>query len=208
MKTNFEGRYMSTYGFVALNDLEKQAEKTFGKDWEAESDVEQIQELCDNIEKGRYHVYCIETRDDEDIVVRESDNWELSTDKLKELLENRGFYTGNLWHVEDIKGMFKCDDDEAQDVLDSALTNEATMDRIWFAIRFHADEYGLKELEEVKSNKHDLVLKSIMTRYGGLENLICQLREDCDVAYVNIADDTDMVVNEHEVEDIINQIIT
>ena len=47
-----------------------------------------------------------------------------------------------------------------------------------------------------------------MTRYGGLENLICQLREDSDVAYVNIADDTDMVVNEHEVEDIINQIIT
>jgi hypothetical protein len=72
---------------------------------------------------------------------------EISIDLLKEELERRGFYTGNLWHVEDIKGMFKCDDDEAQDVLDSALTNEATMDRIWFAIRFHADEYGLKELE-------------------------------------------------------------
>jgi len=41
-----------------------------------------------------------------------------------------------------------------------------------------------------------------------LTNLICQLIEDSDVAYVNIADDTDMVVNEHEVEDIINQIIT
>jgi len=60
----------------------------------------------------------------------------------------------------------------------------------------------------MESNKHNLVLKSIMTRYGGLENLICQLREDSDVAYVNIADDTDMVVNEHEVEDIINQLIT
>jgi len=76
MKTNLEGRYTSTYGFVGNNGLEKQAEITFGKDWEAEFDVEQIQELCDNIEKGRYHVYCIETRDDEDIVVRESDNWE------------------------------------------------------------------------------------------------------------------------------------
>ena len=66
----------------------------------------------------------------------------------------------------------------------------------------------VKLLDIPEINKHDLVLKSIMTRYGGLENLICQLREDCDVAYVNIADDTDMVVNEHEVEDIINQIIT
>ena len=82
---------MSTYCFVALNDLEKQAEITFGKDWEAESDVEQIQELCDNIEKGRYHVYCIETRYDEDIVVRESDNWE----KL-EWFNNFVDYVGNI----------------------------------------------------------------------------------------------------------------
>ncbi len=80
-------------------------------------------------------------------VVRESDNWELSTNELKELLTNRGFYTGNLWQVEDVKGIFKCDDDEAQDVLDSALTNEETMNQIWFAVRFHADEYGLKELK-------------------------------------------------------------
>ena len=63
-------------------------------------------------------------------------------------------------------------------------------------------------LDNIEINKHDLVLKSIMTRYGGLTNLICQLREDPDVAYVNISDDTDMVVNHHEVEDIINQIIT
>jgi len=62
--------------------------------------------------------------------------------------------------------------------------------------------------KSVYDKKHDLVLKSIMTRYGGLTNLICQLREDSDVAYVNISVDTDMVVNHHEVEDIINQIIT
>jgi hypothetical protein len=177
MKVNLEGNYTSTYGFVGRNNLEKYAEMTFGKNWEAEFDVEQIQLLCDYIEHGRYHVYCIESRDEDDIVVRETDRWEdfirlardlecariengrlqdlsnaqhskeISIDLLKEELERRGFYTGNLWHVQDIKGMFKCDDDEAQDVLDSALTNEATMDRIWFAIRFHADEYGLKELE-------------------------------------------------------------
>jgi hypothetical protein len=112
MKVNLEGNYTSTYGFVGRNNLEKYAEMTFGKNWEAESDVEQIQLLCDYIDHGRYHVDCIDTR------------------------------------VEDVKGIFKCDDDQAQDVLDSALTNEATIDRIWFAIRFHADEYGLKELED------------------------------------------------------------
>jgi hypothetical protein len=148
MKVNLEGRYNSTYGFVGNNNLEKHAEMTLGKNWEAEFDVEQIQQICDNIENGRYHVYCIETRDEDDIVVRESDNWELSTTALKELLTKRGFYTGNLWQVADVKGMFKCDDDEAQDVLDSALTNEATMDQIWSAIRFHAEYNGLKELED------------------------------------------------------------
>ncbi len=98
MKVNLEGRYMSTYCFVALNNLEKQAETTFGKDWEAESDVEQIQELCDNIEKGRYHVYCIETRDEDDIVVRESDNWEnfIPLKMQLEWFNNFVDYVGNI----------------------------------------------------------------------------------------------------------------
>jgi hypothetical protein len=33
------GRYMSTYDFVACNQLEKEAEKVLGKNWEAEDDV-------------------------------------------------------------------------------------------------------------------------------------------------------------------------
>ena len=36
----------------------------------------------------------------------------------------------------------------------------------------------------------------------------CELREDADVVYVNIADDIDDVLNEDEVEEIINKIIT
>ena len=39
-------RYMSTYSFVAVNELEKIADLKFGKGWEAEDDVNQIQELC------------------------------------------------------------------------------------------------------------------------------------------------------------------
>ena len=134
MKVNLEGRYTSTYGFVGINGLEKQAEITFGKDWEAESDVEQIQELCDNIEKGRYHVDCIETRNDEDIVVRESDNWELSTDELKELLANKGFYTGNLWHISDVQQNYVCEDDQAMEVLEVALENEYIVSQTFDAI--------------------------------------------------------------------------
>ena len=72
---------------------------------------------------------------------------------------------------------------------------------------FEAVVHFIKDYNTKKTDYLYLVVSSIMTRYGSLDNLKCQLREDSDVAYVNIADDTNMVVNEHEVEDIINQLI-
>lgn len=85
MKVNLEGSYTSTYGFVGKNGLERQAEKLFGKDWEAEDDLDQIQILCNCISNEQYVVECIETRDDNDIVVREVDNW----DELVKLASKR-----------------------------------------------------------------------------------------------------------------------
>lgn len=58
------------------------------------------------------------------------------------------YQTENLWSVEDVISNYECSDDEALEVLEAALTNEATMDQIWFAIHFHADELGLKRREE------------------------------------------------------------
>ncbi len=56
----------------------------------------------------------------------------------------------NLWCVEDVKSKFNCTDDEALEVLEQALTNDATMEQIWFAIDFHGNENGLlyNEMEE------------------------------------------------------------
>ena len=48
----------------------------------------------------------------------------------------------------DVKENYECDDDEAQEVLDGALQNDATMEQIWFAIHFHAQEEGLIKKEE------------------------------------------------------------
>ena len=50
------GRYMSTYGFVQENGLEKVADIVLGKDWEAEDDVTQIQMICDYIKPDKYVV--------------------------------------------------------------------------------------------------------------------------------------------------------
>jgi len=48
MKKNLksiEGNYYSTYAFVSQNNLEAIANKVLGKGWEAEDDVNQIQEI-------------------------------------------------------------------------------------------------------------------------------------------------------------------
>jgi len=70
-----------------------------------------------------------------------------SVEEAKAYLTEQGYYTGNLWSVEDVQANYDCTEDEAQDVLDGALQNEATMEQIWYAINFHAQNDGLKEKE-------------------------------------------------------------
>jgi hypothetical protein len=62
----------------------------------------------------------------------------------KEVLRDAGYFVDNLWHVDDVKERYNCDDNEqAQDVLNKALTNEATMDQIWFSLDMAAQYDGL-----------------------------------------------------------------
>jgi hypothetical protein len=58
----------------------------------------------------------------------------LTNEELKNELSRRGFFTDNLWCVEDVKSRFVVTDDEAQEVLDKSLTNDATMEQIWLSI--------------------------------------------------------------------------
>ena len=66
-----------------------------------------------------------------------------SVEEAKAYLTEQGYYTGNLWCVEDVQNNYDCTEEEAQDVLDGALNNEATMEQIWFAINYHAENDGL-----------------------------------------------------------------
>lgn len=71
-KIDTEQRYMSTYDFVGHNNLSALAKLIFGKGWVAEDDINQVQEICDTIEKGRYLVRCLNIpRIDEDIEILE-----------------------------------------------------------------------------------------------------------------------------------------
>jgi hypothetical protein len=64
-------------------------------------------------------------------------------EKAKKLLEENGYQVENLWQVEDVQSKYNCTDDEAHKVLINALENNATMEQIWCAIDFHAEEIGL-----------------------------------------------------------------
>lgn len=64
-------------------------------------------------------------------------------EQAKQVLRDNGYYVDNLWSIEDVLNNYNCTDDEAQEVLDGALQNDATMEQIWYAIDFHAEEIGL-----------------------------------------------------------------
>lgn len=69
--------------------------------------------------------------------ITETDNFN-EIEQAKALLKANGFFVDNLWHVNDVKGKFDCTDEQAQSILEQSLTNEATMEQIWFSI----DEFG------------------------------------------------------------------
>lgn len=146
MKTktiNMEGRYMSTYSFVGENDLHDDAENLFGVDWEAEDDVNQIQTLLDVLHPNKYYVSLIpDCKYEDDIMVTLKETEGITIEKAKKFLKDNGFYTDTLWHIDDVKAVFDCDDHDADEVLDLILsdctqTNEAIL---WTGL-----EQGLKE---------------------------------------------------------------
>ena len=55
------------------------------------------------------------------------------------------YQTENLWSVGDMEN-WDCNDEQALDILHDALTNDATMEQIWFAIDFHAEDRGIKKV--------------------------------------------------------------
>ena len=72
----------------------------------------------------------------------------MNVEQAKAVLRENGYFVDNLWHVDDVKLRYNCDDNEvAQDILDRALTNDATMEQVWFALDMVAQDEGL-ELKE------------------------------------------------------------
>jgi hypothetical protein len=62
----------------------------------------------------------------------------MTIEQAKQVLRDNGYFVDNLWNVSDVQGMFECTDEEAQEVLLASMTNEQTMEQIWYSI----DEFG------------------------------------------------------------------
>lgn len=70
-------------------------------------------------------------------------------EKAKEVLRAAGYFTYNLWHVDDVKLRFAVfDDEDAQSILEQALTNDWIMEQIHYGIGEAAEEEGFTKLEE------------------------------------------------------------
>lgn len=74
-------------------------------------------------------------------------NYKKKYEKARKYLKEQGFATDNLWHIDDVKTKFICTDEEAYEILDKALQNNATMEQIWLAIQIHGED---KNLEKAK----------------------------------------------------------
>ena len=75
-------------------------------------------------------------------------NLEKKIEKAKELLRANGYYTENLWNINDVKNQFKCTDEAAQSILDESLSDDYIMSIINATISDNAKEKGFEEIVE------------------------------------------------------------
>ena len=62
---------------------------------------------------------------------------EMLISQAKFTLKQAGYFVDNLWHIQDVYNVAdgNIQKDQAMQVLEMALTNEATMEQIWQAIQ-------------------------------------------------------------------------
>lgn len=69
-------------------------------------------------------------------------------EEAKNLLEEKGYFTGNLQHYSDIEARFSCNRTEAKKVLQNSFDGEYISGEINIAIQETASALGFEEVEE------------------------------------------------------------
>lgn len=72
-------------------------------------------------------------------------------EKARDLLENNGYYVGNLWQTQDIKNFYECNDAQAMRVLDYVLNgNDYVTNAVWDMIDIVAKQMELNKRDDTK----------------------------------------------------------
>lgn len=66
-----------------------------------------------------------------------------NVERAKKFLRTQGYYTDNLWHINDVFAVRECDDDQAMQVLHNAFSCELLNDEINDVISGAADNLNL-----------------------------------------------------------------
>jgi hypothetical protein len=66
-----------------------------------------------------------------------------NVERAKKFLRTEGYYTDNLWHINDVFNVRECDDDQAMQVLKDAFSNEFLTEDILESISASADFMNL-----------------------------------------------------------------
>jgi hypothetical protein len=81
-------------------------------------------------------------------------NTQLEIDNLRDektaraILRSKGYYTENLWCIDDVMQNYHCTKEEAFSVLDRAMQNESTIEQIFLAIDDVADTLSLRRKDD------------------------------------------------------------
>lgn len=72
-------------------------------------------------------------------------NRQVDIENAFQVLRQNGYFVDNLWQTYDVTFNYDCTEEEAHRILYGALTNDATMEQIWFAISEEAEMMNLKQ---------------------------------------------------------------
>ena len=74
--------------------------------------------------------------------------------KLKDIaearlfLKSKGYFMENLWTTDDVTQNYDCTQEQAHQVLEMALTNQATIEQIFLAIDDACEHLEIKQLKD------------------------------------------------------------
>lgn len=67
-------------------------------------------------------------------------------EKARQVLRQNGYFVDNLWCVDDVQSKYNCTEEQAQVILEQSLTNDATMEQVWFSIKEFSELANLKKV--------------------------------------------------------------